>query len=345
VAVWNNLLRLLLLIVVWWLTAPSAQAADPRADFLKLIDRPRVALSPQVAEMPTTNGLLQFHFSFASDKEQRVPGLLVKETSSRGRRPVVVALHGTGGNKSNMLSLVYALATNGFIAVAIDGRYHGERTKAGTGAVEYNEAIVRAWRGSGEHPFYYDTVWDVMRLVDYLKTRKDVDTKRIGLIGVSKGGIETYLAAAVDKRIAVAAPLIGVQSFHWALENDRWQGRVRTIQDAFDTATREASVTGASREFVRKFYDRVVPGIYGEFDGPSMLPLIAPRPLLVINSDSDANTPLPGVQECAAVTRQAYAAANQGDRFVLRIQENTGHKVRKESEEAAIKWFVDWLKP
>ncbi len=42
--------------------------------------------------------------------------------------------------------------------------------------------------------------------------------------------------------------------------------------------------------FVRKFYDRIVPEIYGEFDGPSMLPLIAPRPLLVVNGDSDART-------------------------------------------------------
>ena len=61
------------------------------------------------------------------------------------------------------------------------------------------------------------------RLVDYLKTLKDVDAKRIGLIGISKGGIETYLAAAVDQRIAVAVPVIGVQSFRWALENDQWQ--------------------------------------------------------------------------------------------------------------------------
>src|SRR6185437_13871657 len=125
------------------------------------------------------------------------------------------------------------LADVGFIAVAIDGRYHGERTQAGKGSIEYADAIVHAWRDGKEHPFYYDTVWDVMRLVDYLKTRKDVDAKRIGLIGISKGGIETYLAAAVDKRIAVAVPVIGVQSFRWALENDQWQGRVKTIQNAF----------------------------------------------------------------------------------------------------------------
>jgi len=335
-----------LLAAATWLCAVTfTYAADGRADFLKLIERPRVRLSPAVEAWPATNGIAQFHFSFASEREQRVPGVLLKAKGSRGRRPVVIALHGTGGSKQNMLSLCRKLATNGFVAVAIDGRYHGERRMSGKGTEEYNEAIARAWRDGREHPFYYDTVWDVMRLVDYLKTRKDVDAKRIGLIGISKGGIETYLAAAADKRITAAVPVIGVQSFHWALENDQWHGRIKTIQRAFDSSAADAGVTNVTREFVKAFYDRVVPGIYGEFDGPTLLPLIAPRPLLVINSDSDPNTPLPGVKEAAAAAEQAFQKAKSEDRFALRIQENTAHRVLPESERAAIEWFVKWLKP
>ena len=82
-----------------------AAAADARADFWKLIQRPRVRLAPQVDELPATNGIVQFHFLFASDAEQRVPGILMKAESSRGRRPTVIALHGTGGSKQNMLLL------------------------------------------------------------------------------------------------------------------------------------------------------------------------------------------------------------------------------------------------
>jgi dienelactone hydrolase len=335
----------LLATTLCWLVSASLHAADARADFLKLIKRPRVPLAAQVEELPSTNGLAQFHFSFATDAEQRVPGVLIKAENSKGRRPVVIALHGTGGSKQNMLSLCRKLAEQGFIAVAIDGRYHGERTKAGKGSAEYEEAIVRAWHDDHEHPFYYDTVWDVMRLTDYLKTRKDVDAKRIGLIGISKGGIETYLAAAVDKRIAVAVPCIGVQSFNWALENNDWHGRIGTIQTAFDTIAKEAGVSAPDSVFVKKFYDRVVPGIYSEFDGPAMLPLIAPRPLLVINGDSDNHTPLPGVEECTNETQKAYHAAKADDHFVVRIQENTRHQVKPESERAAIDWFVKWLKP
>lgn len=335
----------LALAALWICSAPFIHAADPRADFLKLIERPRVRLSPQVETLPATNGLAQFRISFATEKGVRVPGVLLKAEGSQGRRPVVIALHGTGGSKQNMLSLCRKLATNGFVAVAIDGRYHGDRITYGKPTEEYNAAIVRAWRDGGEHPFYYDTVWDVMRLVDYLKTRRDVDAKRIGIIGISKGGIEAYLAAAADKRIAVATPIIGVQSFRWGLENDHWQARVKTIQSAFDAVAADAGVSDATPEFVQKFYDRIVPGIYGKFDGPGMLPLIAPRPLLVINGDSDPNTPLPGVKEAAAAAEQAYREAGAEDRFVLRIQENTGHQVRPASERAAIDWLVKWLRP
>jgi dienelactone hydrolase len=273
-----------------------------------------------------------------------VPGILIKSADAVGRRPVVIALHGTGGSKQNMIALCRKLAERGFVAVAIDGRYHGER-KTGKGQNDYNDAIVHAWHGSGEHPFYYDTVWDVMRLVDYLQTRDDVDPARIGLIGISKGGIETYFAAAADQRIAVAVPCIGVESFRWALDNNDWQGRIGTIQNAFDVIAKENGVTKPDTAFVQKFYDRVVPGIYSEFDGSEMLKLIAPRPLLVINSDSDNHTPLPSVNECVATAQKAYAGDNATDHLAVIIQKNTGHQVKPESERAAIDWFVRWLKP
>ncbi len=229
--------------------------------------------------------------------------------------------------------------------MAIDGRYHGERNKAGSGAAEYHEAILRAWRTGKEHPFLYDTVWDVMRLIDYLQTRPDVDPQRIGLIGFSKGGMETYLAAAVDNRIRVAVPCIGVQSFRWGLENGAWHGRVRTIQAAVNGAAKEAGIDSPDAAFVRQFYDRVVPGIYSQFDGPVMLPLIAPRPLLAINGDSDDHTPRPGVLECATAAQKAYKDAGAAEKFVLLMQENTGHRVQPASREKAIEWFARWLGP
>jgi len=39
-----------------------------------------------------------------------------------------------------------------------------------------------------------------------------VDAARIGVTGVSLGGMHSWLLAAVDERVAAAAPMIGVQA-------------------------------------------------------------------------------------------------------------------------------------
>jgi dienelactone hydrolase len=324
--------------------ARSQSAEKTRTAFLKLIKRPSVPLAPVVKDLAPVGGLSQEHFSFAAELNQRVPGLLLKSPKFTGRRPVVIILHGTGGNKEGMQGLLTAYAERGFVAVAIDGRYHGERTKSGKGSAEYSEAMLRTYRTGKEHPFLYDTVWDLRRLLDYLETRADVDARRIGMMGFSKGGMETYLAAAVDPRIAVAVPCIGVQSFRWALDHDSWKSRVETFQAAINGAAKDEGAE-VNADFVRRFYDRVVPGIYGQFDGPAMLPFIAPRPLLVINGDSDARTPVPGIEECAAAASKAYAQANAAERFVLHLQEKTGHTVNPAARQLAMDWFVKWLKP
>jgi dienelactone hydrolase len=338
---------LLALHVCFAATADST--FDTRAAFLAVIERPRVTLKPELVEMAPVEDLRKIHFWFSSDPTERVPGYLLLPASAKfkGARPVVIALHGTGGNKDTgqIAELVRKAAQAGFIGVAIDGRFHGERTKAGTGAAEYNDAIARAFKSGVGHPFYFDTAWDVMRLVDYLATRKDVDATRIGLVGISKGGIETYLTAAADPRIAAAVSYIGVQSFKWELDNGQWRARINTIQDGFDTAATVAGKSSDSVDFVREFYARVVPGIDGKFDGPAMLAAIAPRPLLVVNGDSDANTPIAGVRLAIATAKPFYEAANASDKLQLIIQENTPHRVNPESIDAGIAWFVRWLKP
>ena len=336
---------LLFAIALGTIRLAGAESADStRAAFLKILERPRVELAVEVKPPTGTNGLRTAQFSFAAESGVRVPGLLVKRAETQGRRPSVIVLHGTGANKESQRSLLTELAKRGFLAVAIDGRHHGARTKAGSGSAEYHEAMLNAWFGSKKLPFLYDTVWDVMRLVDYLATRDDVDAARIGLIGFSKGGMEGYLTAAADPRIAVVVPCIGVQSFKWALDNESWRSRVETFKPAIEAAAKDEGET-VNAAFVRRFYDRVVPGIYGQFDGPAMLPLIAPRPLLVINGDADMRTPLPGVNECLAAARTAYRAADAEPKLQVILQPQTGHKVTVEARQAAVDWFVKWLRP
>jgi dienelactone hydrolase len=321
----------------------GSQSTSIQTAFLQMLDRPRVPMAPEVKALPDLEGLSYEHFAFSSEQGQRVPGILLKKPTQE-RRPVVVVMSGTGGTKEGQLAILKTLADLGFVAVSIDGRYHGER-QTGTGATQYVAAMLETYRTGKGRPFLYDTVWDLMRLLDYLETRSDVDATRIGMTGFSKGGMETYLTATVDPRIAVAVPMIGVQSFNWSLEHNMWMSRVGTFQAAVDEAAKEAGVGKVDAAFIRTFYDRVVPGIYTKFDGPAMVPLIVPRPLLVINGDSDARTPLPGLMDCITPTEQAYRSANAADKFKLYLQKDTGHAVKPEALRATMDWFVTWLKP
>ena len=107
-----------------------------------------------------------------------------------------------------------------------------------------------------------------------------------------------------------------------------------------------ATIAGRSTpEFVQDFYDRVVPGIYEEFDAPAMLPLIAPRPLLVINGDSDALTPLAGVENSAMAAERAYRSARAPEKFRLLVQRDTGHEFTADAQRTAVDWLARWLRP
>jgi fermentation-respiration switch protein FrsA (DUF1100 family) len=342
-AIWTLLLATTPLIgVADQPAAPAPTTQSTRAAFLAMIDRPRVALAAEESFQTSKDGIDRHRFTYASEAGQRVPGILLAKPdilNDGKRHAVVIVLHGTGGKKEGELGTLTTLATDNFIAVSIDARYHGERGNQ----TAYNAAIAQAFADGKSHPLYYDTVWDVMRLIDYLQSRPDVDPKRIGLMGISKGGIETWLTAAADPRVAVAVPCISVQSFQWGLGNDGWRGRVGTVGKGFEAAAKSAGVGTPDAAFVKRFYDRLIPGIYTQFDGPNMLPLIAPRPLLVISGDKDPMNPVPGLRLCEQSTKPAYAADGAADKFNVILQANTGHAVTKPAEAEAIKWFQKWL--
>ncbi len=318
-------------------------ANQTREQFLKIIDRPKVELLAESSTVSSQDGFTHLKFSYNSDSRNRVPGIAITP-SIHGKRPVVIVMHGTGGSKERMIPVMTQLAKLGFYTVAIDGRYHGARKNSNQGNSDYNKAILDTFTTGIDHPLYYDTVWDAMRLIDYLQTLPDIDSSRIGVIGFSKGGIEAYFLSAVDNRVKVSIPCIGMQSFRWELDHNDWQVRVGTFNAAFTAAAKQEGIKNPDAAFVRKFYDRVVPGIYGPFDGPIMIQLIAPRPLLVINGELDHHSPLPGLSECDEAARIAYGAAN-AEKFVQRIEPNTGHSVTATYQIEANNWLVRWLKP
>ncbi len=333
------------------ITYPPPSAV--RAAFQKLLDRPKVPSAVQSdGGQPFQDNFVLEELSFSTEKkpdgtDERVPTLILKPAGAKGKLPAVIVLHGTGGSAHGMLPVMKELAKHNIIGVAIDARYHGSRAGGAKGAAAYNAAIARAWRTKPgermEHPFYYDTCWDLWRLVDLLATRDDIDSQRLGMIGFSMGGIETWLAASVDERIRVAVPAIGVQSFRYSLDNDQWQGRANTISQAHQLAAQDLGEPGVNQKVCRALWNKVIPGILEQFDCPSMLRLFAGRSLLIVGGTKDPNCPYGGAELAIASAQRAFREAKAEDHLRV-LMAPVGHTVTAEQREAALAWFQRWLK-
>jgi pimeloyl-ACP methyl ester carboxylesterase len=136
-----------------------------------------------------------------------------------------------------------------------------------------------------------------------------------------------------------------VQGFAWGLEHDRWQGRAKTIAAAHDAAAKDLGEPKVNPKVCRTLWAKIVPGIAGEFDGPSMLRLFAGRPLLILNGSEDPNCPIEGARTAFASAEAAYREAMAGDRLKILVAEGVGHAVTDEQRAAALAWLVRWLKP
>lgn len=350
-ALWISKVFIIIILVfsISLLNAQLPSTDKVKNDFKALLERPHVEPNTTIQTFTTDSVFIERGF-FYSEATEKVPMLIYKPVAKGIKKfPVVICLHGTGGSKDaeSIKSLLYRFSKLGFIAVAIDARYHGERVKAEANHNYYVEAIIKAWQNKDaahqQHPFYFDTVYDLWRLIDYLTTREDVDATRIGMMGISMGGIETWMAASVDTRIKVAVPVISVQSFQWSLENERWQGRVGTILGAHEQAAKDLGDTGVNRQNVKMFWNKLLPGITNEFDCPSMLRLFAPRPLLILNTEKDPNNPLPGAKLAFDAATNAYRSKKALNKLQIDVEPNQPHTFTPKHIEMTIDWFKKWL--
>ena len=93
----------------------------------------------------------------------------------------------------------------------------------------------------------------------------------------------------------------------------------------------------------RMFYDRVAPGLTDQYDSPEMLPLVSPRPFIVIAGLQDPRNPMPGVQLTMAAAMAAYARDGAADRVKL-FTADVGHDGGYAPfHMAAVNWLDQWL--
>ncbi|ESQ32112.1 hypothetical protein EUTSA_v10004493mg [Eutrema salsugineum] len=350
---------------------PTHEADEFRSEFLLLLRSRRSAQVPLVVDSskPVENPIFQspvpssealescprehidnlndklkeenLHLHTEAAEQGRLPLLILSlKESSNQRRPAIVFMHGTNANKEWLRPWLEAYASRGYVAIGLDSRYHGERADSKTA---YQDALISSWRNGDTLPFIFDTVWDLIKLADYLTQREDIDPKRIGITGISLGGMHAWFAAAADTRYSVAVPLIGVQGFRWAIDNDAWQARVDSLKPVFEEARIDMGKNEIDKEVVDKVWNRIAPGLASMFDSPYSLPVIAPRPLYVLNGAEDPRCPLGGLVVPLKRAEKAYSITASPENFKFRAEDGVGHEVTRFMIKESSDWFDKFL--
>ena len=170
------------------------------------------------------------------------------------------------------------------------------------------------WNSRGYTPAGVET-WNGIRALDYLETRPEVDATRIGMTGRSGGGAYTWFVSAVDERVRVSAPVAGITD----LENHVIDGTVAGHCDCM---------------FMVNTY---------RWDYPRLAAMVAPRPLLIANSDKDSIFPLEGVLRVHRKARGVYDLLGASTNLGLLITEGP-HLDTQDLQVPVFRWFNRFLK-
>lgn len=294
---------------------------------------------------------LQLHDD--SDPSQTVLNLLIAKKNdipASSILPVVCVLHSTARSceTEEMLTVKARFARIGFLAVGLNSRYHGcRRGDSGDGKERYMRELVGAWKENGgkqieghRYPFIYDTAADLSSVADYLLSRPDVQRGRLGITGKSLGGMHAWFAASSDDRWTAVAPLIGVQSFSYAVEEECYHARVESIQDVFDAAAEDMGETLVTPDVVQAVWKRICPGLLEDFDAPRTLGSLSPRPVFIGNGELDPRCPLAGVVDAVRIARKAYQTdCGEPERLELHVYDGVGHQVTAEMWDDCLDFF------
>jgi cephalosporin-C deacetylase-like acetyl esterase len=244
-----------------------------------------------------------------------------------GHPPYPAILYPLGherGGKTNPTwqQMLGSLATKGFVALAWDPVGQGERlqifdedlreSKVGNSTTEHTVVGTQCML-VGDHLARY-TIWDGMRALDYLLSRKEVDPARVGLTGNSGGGTHTAYLAALDDRIQVAAPSCYITSWHLMLDTIGPQDAEQT----FPLWLQEG------------------------LDYPDYLYAFAPKPYLLLSAIRDF-FPIAGARETFAEAEKVYSAIGEREKVGM-FEADDGHGYNKSRRLAAYDWFGRWLK-
>ena len=241
-------------------------------------------------------------------------------------KPAPAVIYCSGHTELGFRSDVYQrvminLVEKGFVVFAFDPIGQGERlqyvdpqtgkSKVGGSTTEHSYAGVQTLLTGTSLSDYF--IWDGVRAIDYLETRKEVDAKRIGITGRSGGGTQSALIAAYDERVYAAAPECYITSFKRLLQSigpqDAEQNPYHFIKNGMDHA--------------------------------DFLHVRTPKPALILTTTHDFFSQQ-GTRETFAEVQKSYAAFNSAEN--IQFTEDFGkHESTKNNRETLYAFFQKHL--
>ena len=242
------------------------------------------------------------------------------------QNPAPVVIYCSGHSDLGFRGDVYQrvminLVEKGFIVFAFDPLGQGERmqymdketgkSKIGGPTREHSYAGVQTLMAGSSLSDYF--IWDGVRVLDYLETRKEVDMKRIGITGRSGGGTQSALISACDDRIYASAPECYITNF------------TRLLQSI------------GPQDAEQNPYKAIVQG----FDHPDFIHIRAPKPTLIVTTTHDFFSQQ-GARETYREAGKSYKALGKSEN--LQMAEDLGvHESTRKNRETVYAFFQKHL--
>ncbi|MCD6350597.1 MAG: alpha/beta fold hydrolase [Armatimonadetes bacterium] len=291
-----------------------------------------VPLEPEVTEEHDDGQYIRQRVLLQSEPMMAVPAwlLLPKDLQPTERRPALLALHGHGRGKDDVVGLDHGdpdrrrgieqhnydyarqFALRGYVVLAPDQRNFGERRYQldYLGHRDPCNIMMLKTELLGRN-MLLSNIWDARKCLDYLQTLDFVDPQRLGAVGLSYGGTMALWVAALDERVAAACVSCYINTFAgYAIKMDNTCG-VQTPPRLL--------------EYIDEMWE--------------IAALIAPRPLLIENGREDGGFPIAEALSQHEKIREVYEQIGAGERLEVDVFDGP-HQF---SGRKAFSFFARWL--
>lgn len=255
---------------------------------------------PRILERMEYDNYIRERIEITTAASLRMPMYLLLPKGRQGKVPVVVGCHGHGYGHNAALGLLpdgqeigdefsdhkgfaISLVKRGFAVIVPELLGFGERKLE-------NEVIVNSHSNSCFSIGVFlltlgktmagMRIQETMKAIDYVSTRAEIDPERIGIMGLSGGGLVAAFTSALDERIQA------------------------TVVCCYTNTFRDSILSS------RHCIDNYIPGILRYAEMPDLIGLIAPRPLFIEAGLRDPLFPAHGTEKALATLQAVYSAAS-----------------------------------